>query len=275
MPARNAAHTIVEAIGSVLRQTFTDFELIISDDASDDDTSAVVASQDDPRIRFVSHTTHDYIANLNAAIARAQGLYVARMDADDVMAPTRLQKQVDFLSIHPNTDVVGSWLTAFGERSYVCRTLATHEELVSTMLVYNPLCHPTVMLRQECVKAMTAKQGGLYNPQFAYAEDYKLWCDLATIGFKFANLQESLLDYRTSTTQVTRIRREAMRQSTLRIRREYFCHVREILTTGHPDYSAVIENLIRLYNAGRLQLAALLETTRLVYHQFLTHTRHI
>ncbi len=271
MPARNASPYVGEAIESTLRQTFTDFELIVADDASDDDTCRLVRSFADPRIRLIRHTQPDYIGHLNAAMDMAKGQFVARMDADDVMEATRLQKQVDYLTAHPDADIVGSWFTAFGERSYVCQTLLTHEEIVSALLVFNPICHPTVMLRRRCVEAMQKDRGEVYDRRFAYAEDYRLWCDLATRGFRLANLPESLLRYRTSATQLTRSRSREMRELALHIRLDYFRHVQETMATHFPDYTDALNALIKLHNGGRMKLVALLDATRLVYHQALVH----
>lgn len=271
MPARNALPYIGEAIESVLRQTLTDFELIVSDDASDDDTCRIVRSFADPRIRLMRHAQPDYIGHLNAAMAMAEGVFVARMDADDVMEPTRLQKQVDYLTAHPDVDVVGSWFTAFGDRAYVCQTLPTHEEIVSALLVFNPICHPTAMLRRRCVEAMQKDRGGVYNQSFAYAEDYRLWCDLAMQGFRFANLQESLLRYRTSATQLTRLRSREMRKLALQVRLDYFRHVQDVVANRFPDYTDALNSLVKLHNDGRMRFAALLDATRLVYHQALVH----
>ncbi|MDE6365975.1 MAG: glycosyltransferase, partial [Muribaculaceae bacterium] len=100
MPMYNASSYLRECIDSVLEQTFTDFELLIADDGSTDDSVAIVKSYADPRIRLICRQ-HDYIATLNCLIDEARGKYIARMDADDVMLPSRLQRQVAYMDAHP------------------------------------------------------------------------------------------------------------------------------------------------------------------------------
>jgi glycosyltransferase involved in cell wall biosynthesis len=103
----NASRYLRECIDSVLGQTFHDFEFLIVDDGSTDDSVEIVESYADPRIRLIRRE-HDYIASLNCLIDEARGEYIARMDADDVMLPHRLQQQFDYMESHPDIDVLGA-----------------------------------------------------------------------------------------------------------------------------------------------------------------------
>lgn len=96
MPVYNASRYLRECIDSVLSQTFADFEFLIADDGSDDDSAAIVESYADPRIRLIRRE-HGYIASLNCLLDEARGRYIARMDADDVMLPDRLRLQFDYM----------------------------------------------------------------------------------------------------------------------------------------------------------------------------------
>ncbi len=108
MAVYNAAPFLREAIASVLAQTFRDFELIVVDDASTDDSLAILKSLDDPRIRILTHPTNQGASrSRNDAIVAARGTLIAIMDADDICAPTRLEEQVAFLDTHPAAGLVG------------------------------------------------------------------------------------------------------------------------------------------------------------------------
>jgi glycosyltransferase involved in cell wall biosynthesis len=108
MAVYNAAQFLREAIASVLSQTYTDFELIVVDDASTDDSSAILRSYNDPRIRIIRHQTNlGASLSRNDALAAARGELIAIMDADDVCAPTRIERQVEFLQAHPAVGLVG------------------------------------------------------------------------------------------------------------------------------------------------------------------------
>jgi len=106
MPMYNASRYLRECIDSVLGQTFHDFEFLIVDDGSTDDSVEIVESYTDPRIRLIRRE-HDYIASLNCLIDEARGEYIARMDADDVMLPNRLQLQFDYMESHPLIAIIG------------------------------------------------------------------------------------------------------------------------------------------------------------------------
>lgn len=110
MPMFNASRYLRESIDSVLAQTFADFEFLIADDGSTDDSVDIVESYSDPRIRLIKRP-HDYIATLNFLLAEARGKYIARMDADDVMLPHRLKTQFDYMEAHPGVDLLGGNIT--------------------------------------------------------------------------------------------------------------------------------------------------------------------
>lgn len=110
--AYNAEVYIAKAVESTLRQTFRDFELIIIDDGSTDGTLDIIKSYQDTRITVVEDH-HDYIHSLNRGLRICRGRYIARMDADDIMEPTRLETQVALMDAHPEIAVCTSWAMAF------------------------------------------------------------------------------------------------------------------------------------------------------------------
>ena len=153
MPMYNASRYLRECIDSILSQTFTDFELLIVDDGSEDDSIAIVESYTDPRIRLIRNR-HDYIGSLNLLLKEARGKYIARMDADDVMLPYRLQVQYDYMETHLDVDILGSGMHCFGDIDQACPPFRTGEigylELINTC----PLYHPTVMMRLNSIRSL-------------------------------------------------------------------------------------------------------------------------
>jgi len=110
MPVYNGERYLNEAVDSILGQTFTDFEFLIIDDASTDKTPEILRSYDDPRIRVVTNEENLGLSkSLNKGLALARGEFIARMDADDVSYPYRLQVQHEFMTQHPGAGVIGSW----------------------------------------------------------------------------------------------------------------------------------------------------------------------
>lgn len=191
MPVYNAARFLREGVESILNQTFTDFEFLIFDDGSTDESPSILQSFDDPRIKLtISAENRGYVHWLNEGIAMAKGRYVARMDADDVSAKTRLEKQVQFLEKNPYYVLCGTNYEMFPEGG-VSSLPETDESIKIGLLSITPFCHPSVMFRREILE----ENGLAYSVQHMPAEDKELWGRLAPFG-KYANLKEVLLRYR-------------------------------------------------------------------------------
>ena len=119
MVTYNASPFLRDCLDSILSQTFTDYELLIVDDGSTDDTVDIIRSYPDGRIRLIRHL-HDYIASLNLLYNNAIGKYIARMDADDVMVADRLQAQYEYMEAHPEIDILGGHMHCFNAGEYDC-----------------------------------------------------------------------------------------------------------------------------------------------------------
>ena len=201
MPVRNGARFVREAIDSVLAQTFTDFELIVIDDASTDSTLDILQAITDPRVVVASNATNLGTARTqNRALALARGEYVAQHDADDVSDATRLARQVAFLDARPDIALVGSWYRKVDEDGVVLgeRALPTEPAQIAWALVfYCPMVHSTVLYRRSVVL-----DAGGYDDTFRYASDYELWSRLAT-RYRLANLPAVLLAYRLTPGSLT------------------------------------------------------------------------
>jgi len=201
MPAYNAGKYIREAIGSVLQQTFKNFELLVINDGSADDTLSIALSFHDPRIMVINKEHEGIAAALNTGLKLASARYVARFDADDVCLPNRLQTQFDFLHDHPDYVLVGSdaeYILENGEFLFSFKCIAhSDDEVKNNLYVYCPFIHSSVMYRREDV----LKAGG-YDIHAHNFEDYLLWTNLAKIG-KMQNLREPLIKVRLSAASAT------------------------------------------------------------------------
>jgi len=192
MSVFNGEKYLHEAMDSILRQTFTQFEYVIIDDGSTDGTARIIQSYRDPRIVLVSRENRGLVASLNEAILSASGAYVARQDADDVSHLDRLQKQSDFLQQNPRCVAVGSWFEEFCQDGFsrTNRTPLT-DSLIRARLVWGTCFgHGSVMFKRQA-----AIEAGLYRAEMWPAEDYDLWTRLAPLG-SMANLPNVLYRYR-------------------------------------------------------------------------------
>jgi glycosyltransferase involved in cell wall biosynthesis len=198
MPVRNAEHYLGEAIKSVLRQTVTDFEFLITDDGSSDESPEILRryAESDPRIRLVPRRGEGYLIALNEMLAEACGKFVARMDADDVSMPDRLERQVAYLEANPECLVIGCRILVVdpdGDPLCIWNEEQRHEEIDVAHLDGGRgavICHPTAVMRRDAVLAV-----GGYRERFYTAEDLDLFLRLAERGL-VANLPDVLLKYR-------------------------------------------------------------------------------
>ena len=201
MPAYNVADFIGQAIQSVLDQTHSNFELLIINDGSKDQTEKIVLSFNDPRITLVSQTNAGVAAALNKGLSLADTDYIARFDADDICVPARLEKQLNFLVEHPDYAVVGSdaeYITAEGSHLFDFKCIGhTHEAIIKKLYFYCPFIHSAVMYRKSLVI-----KAGAYIENAHHFEDYLLWVRLCDYG-KYFNLPEQLIKVRFHPLSVT------------------------------------------------------------------------
>lgn len=202
LPVHNGERFVGEAVDSVLRQTFKDFELIVIDDGSEDGTAEVLAGFDDPRLRVHSlPENRGIVAALNFGFELSRGDLIARQDADDRSYPLRLEAALAALRLDPELVVLG---TACDVEDQEGCFLHTHspplEDAVIRwrMLFQNSFVHSSVVFRRRAVEDLET----LYDPEHLHAEDYDLWCRLLRQG-KGGNLAEPLLAVRHHQGQVS------------------------------------------------------------------------
>lgn len=201
MPAYNAAPYIAEAITSVLQQSFTNFELLVINDGSTDNTENIVRNFTDGRIRLINQPHSGVAAALNLGLLNATAPLIARFDADDICYPQRLQRQFDFFQSYPHYVLIGSdvnYADENGEHLYkYTNTAYTHEAISNYVVSDCPFIHSSVMYK----KAVALELGG-YDAKAHTFEDYRLWLQFITKG-KVCNLNEPLITVRLNPGSVT------------------------------------------------------------------------
>ncbi len=209
LPVRNAAATVGPAVVSILRGRYRDLSLFAVDDGSTDATGAVLdrLAARDRRVQVLRAPGEGIALALDRALTASDSELVARMDADDVAWPGRLEAQVEALDADPALAVVGARVRLFprpqvrdGMRRYVgwLNGLVTPEQVARDLFVEAPLCHPATLLRRRALAAV----GGWRSGDFP--EDYDLWLRLAAAGARMANLPRTLLDWREGPARLTR-----------------------------------------------------------------------
>ncbi len=199
IPCYNAEKTVEQAVRSMLRQTWAQLEILVTDDASSDRTGDILRrlQREDRRIRIFTHTENRGIAvSLNEMIAAARGQYICRMDADDISLPERVERQVRFLQAHPEITVCGTMaedISESGRKLGRSRLPLTPEDNRRYLRYFCTLYHPTVMAKRTFFEKYP------YDPSCRGGEDYELWCRAVFCGGeKICNLPEVLLHYRKS-----------------------------------------------------------------------------
>lgn len=203
LPTYNCPQYIGQAIESILAQTYGDFELVVIDDGSSDETPEIARGFHDLRMRVLPQTNHGLPWTLNRGIGLARGRYIARQDQDDFSDSMRLEKQVAFLDSHRRCALVGTWAEIWHDQEKTGRVHRHPTESVDLkyrLLLDNPFVHSSVMMRKDAL----ARVGGYAtDPMRQPPEDFELWSRLAR-EFDVANLPEVLHAYREVSTSMSR-----------------------------------------------------------------------
>jgi len=218
LPVYNGEKYIAEAIDSILAQTFTDFELIIINDGSTDAILAILQRYQaaDARIRLISRENKGLVATLNECIDLAQGVWIARMDQDDIAMPHRFERQLQCLA-QTGADICGSWMQLFGSSDQrIIQYAQTDGAIKATLLFMPAFAHPAVMMKTALIKQL------YYDSAWENTEDYDLWVRAAMAGCRMTNVPEVLLCYRQHVTQMSSSIATQQQANTQKIRRRYW-----------------------------------------------------
>lgn len=240
LPVYNGEAYLREAVDSVLRQTYPDFELLVIDDGSTDGTPDILRSYEDPRLRVVRNEVNQGLARtLNRGLQLARGEYVARQDADDVWEPELLAVQVAFLDRNPDIAMVGCAFREIDQHGTPGRTRTlpcSPDEIHWDLHFHNTFIHSGVTIRREVL----LRAGG-YNENCAYGEDYELWLRLARTH-RLANLKTVLARVRTTSTGM-----RATHPDRERVPRELSCRAIAGLAGWQDNDPGSHERILRMW----------------------------
>lgn len=197
IPVYNSHKTIRETIDSVLGQTFSEFELLLIDDGSTDDSAEIIQSYTDSRIKYIP-CGHHFVETLNRGIDTAQGKYIALLDHDDLMLPHRLNVQYEFMEEHPDVIACGGYMYAFGLYSGLMKESLDYADIATDTICRCPMLNPTGFIRRNALLSYNLR----YSDDYSFAADFKLWTDLIRVG-KVVNIPEVLTLYRTYPEQTS------------------------------------------------------------------------
>ena len=222
LPVYNGAKYLKDSIESILHQSFNDFELIVIDDGSLDKTFEIIHRYNDNRINIIHHSINKgLVYSLNEGVKVSRAEYIARMDADDIALPDRLEKQLEAFEANKNLGVLGTQIALMDE---TCSFEVdqhhypqSHSEIIWRMLFENTFAHPTIMVRK---KVFTQA----YREEYKHAEDYDLWTRLTGDAI-FGNLSQKLLLYRRHSETVSHLQNAVQDQHTKIIQKNYFYKV--------------------------------------------------
>ena len=231
MSVFNAEAFIKDSVESILGQSMRDFEVIIIDDASNDNTWQLLQSYRDERIKlFRNEVNTGLTVNLNKAIGLASGKYLVRMDADDISLPGRFDAQYRFMEKHPEVAICGTWYQVFGKDEVIAKYQPGHREIALQFLYECHVCHPTIIMR----KKVLVKNNLFYNPEFITAQDYDLMSRVARVA-KLANIPEVLLKYRWHAESISTRKRELQQANKHRVIANQFAEMGSKLSAQEID----------------------------------------
>lgn len=197
LPVYNDANSVEEAITSVLKQSFDEYEIIVVDDGSTDGTAEVLKKYAErQQVTTIAHESNQGLpVALNTGIEAARGKLIARQDADDRSLPERLKRQYEYFDANPNVDLLATGVEVIDEEGRIRDVFDPPEQPAETFETANSIVHGSIMVRREVVEAV-----GGYDPFFKYCQDYDLWVRLAHAGYNIRGLGEPLYQLRREST---------------------------------------------------------------------------
>jgi glycosyltransferase involved in cell wall biosynthesis len=266
IPAYNVGKYLPDTLESVWHQTFTDFEVILVDDGSTDNTKEWVSQIKNPRFKFISQTNQGASAARNRGILASQGEYIAFLDADDLWAPTKLETHVSFLEQNPEVGLVCSWtamINAQGQPTGRLLKPVADGNVYRKLLVQNTIDCPSTVIRRRCFDRV-----GLFNTSIRYNEDWEMWIRIAKF-YQFSVIKEPLVYYRQHPNNVSKNWRQMQLGFNKVIKSAFENAPKELQHLKKPSYSHA--NLVLAWKALQskdkdFQLAANFRASALRYN---------
>lgn len=215
MPVYNGQQYLAEAIESILNQTYRNFELLLLDDGSSDNSEHIIKAFNDSRIIYIKNETNKgLIYTLNRGVGLAKGTFIARMDADDVSVVSRFEKQIEEFKKDEKLVICGSFIKTFGNgaEQYISHMPVTNAQILASIFFTCPFAHPSVMIKKESLLQLNE----FYREDYKHSEDYDLWSRLVFVG-NCKNIPEFLLNYRVHDKQVSTVFEDHKYQSVSKI----------------------------------------------------------
>lgn len=218
MPVYNSEKYLKESIESILNQTFKDFEFLVINDGSTDNTEKIILNYTDPRIRYLKNEKNiRLISTLNKGFELAQGKYIVRMDADDISLPDRIAIQYQFMETHPDVAVCGSWFETIGDTNKIVKYVGGHQQIMLKMLYQCHLCHPSLIIRKSALDDFPKK----FDPSYLHAEDYEFFTRMGETKY-IDNIQAVLLKYRHHPNSVSINNKIIQDENSIRVKKHLF-----------------------------------------------------
>lgn len=236
MSVYNGEDYLAEAIDSVVNQSFSDWELIIINDCSTDTTADILAkyAAQDARIKVHPNEVNLRLpSSLNKAISVAQGQYIARMDADDICLPDRLEKQYAFMTQHPDVALTSCRFMTLKNgviSSGGCGGKCDADSIKALLLVTNPILHPGIMAKADVIRSLG------YDKTFTCTEDMELWTRFVLAGHKVEIQPEYLMIYRLHDKQITGTTLERQHREVVAIQKNYCAKLLSPMTESQEAF---------------------------------------
>ena len=238
MSEYNTDPTLLRAsIESIINQTFSNFELIIINDASNNDLSKITNEYRDKRIRIYNNKTQNgLVYSLNKALSLSKGKYIARMDTDDYSYAERLEKQYTILENNQNIDILASRADLYDGAKIWGKTKEKGPIGIQELKKGNPICHPSVMMRKKIFNTLRK------YPNKKRCEDYALWIEAVINNFKIVILDETLIRYH--------LNKEDYRKKTLYKRMDYLRLLKQEYLKLKPSRWEILKHYMKTIIAG-------------------------
>ena len=254
MPVYNGASYVREAIDSILSQTYNNFEFLIINDGSTDNTEQIVLSYDDERIRYIKNSENiKLIASLNKGLNLAEGKYIVRMDADDLSTPDRLKYLVDYMEQHSECAVCGSWAETFPNGGIV-EYPTNNNDIKFRMFNDMAVIHASTIIRKSSIANMC------FDAEYAHAEDYDFFTRVIKSN-KIANIPNVLYKIRHHPSQVSEVFHKIQQDNSLKVRKNIFRYINTIITDELlSDYSHLCYQEYRSVSESPIKIKELLQS---------------